>query len=189
MIYVCILLGRVVHLLCKQAGVISAAGVTASILIHTLAAALGLAVLLQTSAVAFWVLKVAGGFYLIYLGYRMIKNKGTFELTETGGEFDTKKCFLQGFLSNVLNPKVAMFFVAFLPQFVSLENSDHILYIVGLGLLFALMTVIFLVILGLFAGKIGSWLQKNKRIASNINTVTGSALVFLGLRLLTPEQN
>ncbi len=105
----------------KWAGVISAIGVTVGILAHTLAASLGLAVLLTTSIYLFWALKMVGGAYLIYLGYQMIKNKNAFEFSGCQNEFDLKKCFIQGFLSNVLNPKVALFFVAFLPQFVDIN--------------------------------------------------------------------
>ncbi|MGI9535635.1 MAG: LysE family translocator [Desulfocapsaceae bacterium] len=173
----------------KQFGVVSAIGVTAGILVHTLAAALGLAVLLKTSAIGFLVVKTAGGVYLIYLGYQMIRNRGSIDLTGVGTRINTKKCFLQGFLSNVLNPKVALFFVTFLPQFVSLESSNHSLYMAGLGLLFALMTVVFLMLLGIFAGQIGSWLQQKKQVASHINSAAGSALVFLGLCLLKPQQH
>ena len=173
----------------KQSGVVSAMGVTAGILIHTLAAALGLAVLLKTSAIGFLLVKTAGGVYLIYLGSQMVRNRGSLDLAGVGVRIDTKKCFLQGFLSNVLNPKVALFFVTFLPQFVSLENRNHSLYLAGLGLLFALMTIVFLMFLGFFAGQIGTWLQQKKDVASRINTVAGSALVFLGLCLLKPQQH
>ena len=173
----------------KQSGVVSAVGVTAGILIHTLAAALGLAVLLKTSAIGFLVVKTAGGVYLIYLGYKMIRNRGSIDLPGAGARIDTRKCFLQGFLSNVLNPKVALFFVTFLPQFVRLESGNHSLYLAGLGLLFALMTVVFLMLLGFFAGQIGTWLQKKKHLASHINSAAGSALVFLGFCLLKPQQH
>ena len=173
----------------KQSGVVSAIGVTAGILFHTLAAALGLAVLLKTSAIGFLLVKTAGGVYLIYLGYQMIRNRGSIDLSGVGARIDTKKCILQGFLSNVLNPKVALFFVTFLPQFVSLESNNYSLYMAGLGLLFASMTAVFLMFLGLFAGQIGTWLQQKKRLASQINSGAGSALILLGLFLLKPQQH
>jgi threonine/homoserine/homoserine lactone efflux protein len=114
----------------KWSGVVSAIGVTAGIFVHTSATALGLAVLLNTSFYAFWMLKVAGGIYLIYLGYRMIVNKKTIQIGRSQPPFDIKKCFLQGFLTNVLNPKVALFFIAFLPQFVNRNISNHSVYMV-----------------------------------------------------------
>jgi threonine/homoserine/homoserine lactone efflux protein len=173
----------------KWSGMMSAIGVTSGILVHTMAAALGLAVLLKTSMYAFWTLKVAGGIYLMYLGYQLIKNKKAFEITRIQNKFDIKKCFIQGFLSNVLNPKVALFFVAFLPQFVSEESLNHSFSMIGLGLIFALMTIIFLMILGLFAGSIGSWLKERKRIAGKIRIGSGTVLMLLGLRLIVPQKN
>jgi len=173
----------------KWSGVMSAIGVTSGILIHTMAAALGLAVLLKTSVYAFWTLKVAGGIYLMYLGYQVMKNKKAFEIAELQKSFDMKRCFIQGFLSNLLNPKVALFFVAFLPQFVSEENSSHSFYMIALGLIFALMTISFLMILGLFAGGIGSWLKERKKIAGKIRIGSGTVLMLLGLRLIVPQKN
>ena len=173
----------------KWSGMMSATGVTAGILIHTMAAALGLAVLLKTSVYAFWTLKVAGGIYLMYLGYQLIKNKKAFEIAGFENSFDMKKCFIQGFLSNVLNPKVALFFVAFLPQFVSEDSSNHSISMIGFGLIFALMTIIFLMILGLFAGSIGSWLKVRKKAAGKITIGSGTALMLLGLRLIISQKN
>lgn len=104
-------------------------------------------------------------------------------------KFNIKKCFIQGFLSNVLNPKVALFFVAFLPQFVGEDSMNHGFSMIGLGLIFALMTIIFLSILGLFAGSIGSWLKEKKNIAGKIRIGSGTVLILLGLRLITPQNN
>lgn len=173
----------------KWSGAMSAVGVTAGILIHTMAAALGLAVLLKTSVYAFWALKIIGGLYLMYLGYQMIKNKNAIEITGSPKSFDMKKCFIQGFLSNVLNPKVALFFVAFLPQFVNENSSNHSFYMILLGLIFALMTIIFLIILGIFAGSIGSWIKEKKHVADKIRIGSGTVLVLLGLRLIVPQRN
>lgn len=173
----------------KRSGVISAIGVTTGILIHTMAAALGLAVLLKTSTYAFWTLKVVGGIYLMYLGYQVIKNKEAFEITGFQNSFDMKKCFLQGFFSNVLNPKVALFFVAFLPQFVSKESLNQSLDMIIFGLIFAFMTIVFLMILGLFAGSIGAWLKHRKKIAGKIRIGSGTVLMLLGLRLVLPQKS
>ncbi len=176
----------------KRSGIISAAGVAAGILVHTTTTALGLAVLVQTSAAALWALKLIGGVYLIYLGVHLLRDKTLFDLPETGRDFDLRQCFVQGFLSNVLNPKVALFFVAFLPQFVS-ENSAHdsarySLHIVGLGLIYAALTISFLALLGMFAGGIGAWLNRQRRAAGSIRAGAGIVLVLLGLRLMVPER-
>ena len=173
----------------KGSGVMSAIGVTAGILVHTAAAALGLAVLLKTSTVGFWVLKMAGGIYLIYIGYQLMKNKSAIEINEINNKFDMRKCFIQGFISNVLNPKVALFFVAFLPQFVRKDSLNSSYNMIGLGLIFALLTILFLIILGLFAGAIGAWLRERKGMAGKITIGSGTVLMLLGLRLIVPQKS
>ena len=173
----------------KRSGAISAIGVTTGILIHTMAAALGFAVLLKTSTYAFWTLKVVGGIYLMYLGYQVIKNKQAIEITGFQNSFGLKKCFLQGFFSNVLNPKVALFFIAFLPQFVNKDSANQSLDMIIFGLIFALMTIIFLMILGFFSGSVGIWLKQRKKIAGKIRIGSGTVLMLLGLRLILPQKN
>lgn len=173
----------------RRAGVMSAIGVTIGILFHTVAASLGLALLLQTSVYAFWTLKIIGGIYLIYLGIQIIKNKAEFEIKEFQHHFDTKKCLIQGFLTNVLNPKVALFFVAFLPQFVDVDVQNNSMYLIILGLIFALLTVVFLTILGLFAAVIGTWLQKRRKVAGKIRIGSGVIIMVLGFRLLIPQKH
>lgn len=173
----------------KWAGVMSAMGVGAGILVHTMAAALGLAVLLQASTYAFWAIKVAGGIYLIYLGYQIVKNRQAFEIDRTQKSMDINKCFFQGLLSNVLNPKVALFFVAFLPQFVHKNSSNQGLYMAALGLIFALMTVLIFMVFGIFSGSIGSWLKERKGVSGTIRLGSGTIIMLLGLRLILPQKN
>ena len=173
----------------RVGGVMGALGVTCGILTHTLAASLGLAVLLQTSVIAFWILKLAGGVYLIYLGIQMIKNKKAFDLEVSRERINLKKCFAQGFLSNVLNPKVALFFVAFLPQFVDVNSRHYSTQMIGLGLIYAAMTIAFLSLLGIFAGIIGVWLKSRRSVAGNVRWVPGLVLMVLGARLLASQRS
>lgn len=172
----------------KLSGIVSAAGVTSGILVHTMAAALGLALLLQTSTTFFWVVKIIGGVYLIYLGCQMIRSENRITFTDQKTYYGKRRCFLQGFLSNVLNPKVALFFVAFLPQFVGKNDSHQSLQMIVLGLAFAFMTIIFLMIVGFFAGTIGSWLKKKKSVENRIRIGSGTVLIILGLQLLIPHR-
>ncbi|MCF8037999.1 MAG: LysE family translocator [Desulfohalobiaceae bacterium] len=173
----------------RWAGVMSAAGITSGILVHTLAASLGLAVLLQTSVYAFWTLKICGGLYIIYLGFQMIKNKDVLEFSPLRNGLDLKKCFAQGFLCNVLNPKVAVFFLAFLPQFAKMDSPNHSLYMIGLGLIYYLLSIMFMVTLGLFSGWIGTWLSSRTTIAGKIRLSSGTVLMLLGLSLLVPQRH
>ena len=171
----------------RIAGVFSAIGVTSGIFVHTIAASMGLAVLLQTSTYAFWTMKIIGGIYLIYLGIQMIWNRKDLILKKLEGKVRMKECLVQGFVSNVFNPKVALFFVAFLPQFIRPGVQNQSVYMILLGLLFALMTLLFLVILGVFAGTISKWLYDRKKIGERIGSASGIILMLLGIRLLLPE--
>jgi threonine/homoserine/homoserine lactone efflux protein len=170
----------------RIAGIMSAIGVTSGILVHTVAASLGLTVLLQTSTYAFWTMKIIGGGYLIYLGIQMIRKRRDLVLKRTEADVRTRQCIWQGFLSNVFNPKVALFFVAFLPQFVNPGMENQSVHMIFLGLLFALMTLIFLVILGVFAGAVSSWLYRRKEVGERIGGASGAVLMILGIRLLLP---
>lgn len=169
----------------KLSGVVSAIGVTFGIMVHTLAAALGLAMLLQASSFSFLAIKGIGAAYLMYLGYRMVKNKSAISLETAQNTFDIYKCFTQGFFSNVLNPKIILFFVAFLPQFIQPESNSRSFDMIIYGCTFALMTMVFFAFIGLFAGGIGDWLKDKGKIAENITTGAGVLLLLLGVWLLT----
>ncbi|MDW3194660.1 MAG: LysE family translocator [Cytophagales bacterium] len=168
----------------RKAGLISAFGVTLGILVHTLFAALGLSLILQTSALAFTLVKMLGAGYLIYLGVKMLRSKNqSFEL-EGGSDVSTKKIFLQGLISNTLNPKVALFFMAFLPQFIrTQEAAVSPLPFVMLGCIFAGFTFLFLATLGYFSGAVGHYLKTRASIAKWINHISGLVMVLLGIRL------
>lgn len=172
----------------KTSGVVSAVGVTSGILVHTLGAALGLALLIQASPLAFWVIKTVGAAYLIYLGICMLRSENSLEFEHVENTFNISKCFTQGFLSNVLNPKIVLFFVAFLPQFVPEDSTSKSLEMVIYGCIFALMTIVFLALLGLFAGGIGGWLRSKAKLSEYITKGSGIILLLLGAWLLFPVE-
>lgn len=172
----------------RNAGVISALGVTLGILVHTIFAAFGLALILRTSALAFLAVKFAGASYLIYLGIKAFINKSDFTFNNDKPKVGIRTIFVQGILSNVLNPKIALFFLAFLPQFVNPEHGSASIQMVYLGLTFALFGIVFLVFLGYFSGGIGSWLFSKQNCAEKIRWFTGSILIALGLRLAFIER-
>jgi threonine/homoserine/homoserine lactone efflux protein len=167
----------------RKAGVVSAVGVTLGILVHTLFAAFGLAMVLRVSALAFLIVKLAGAAYLIYLGVKTLLNKSDVVLNKNKSKDGIRIIFIQGILSNVLNPKIALFFLAFLPQFVDLKSGNASIQMAYLGLTFALFGVLFLVLLGYFSGYIGIWLSRRHNWAEKIRWFTGSILIALGLRL------
>ncbi len=177
----------------RRAGLLSALGVTLGILVHTTFAAFGLAVLLQTSAMAFLVVKYIGAGYLIYLGFKALKDKSSFAVLTQQEEMDCRAIswraiFWQGMMSNVFNPKIALFFLAFLPQFVNQNGGYVTLQMFTLGLIFALFGIAFLGVVGYFAGGIGLWLSRRPGFADRLRWLTGVIFIGLGLRLTFVER-
>ena len=172
----------------RRAGVLSAVGVVCGILVHTTAAAFGLTLILQTSAFAFLFVKFAGAAYLIYLGIRAWLEKSTFTLETAPPAVTSRTLFWQGVLSNVLNPKIAIFFLAFLPQFVDQGSSQITSQMVLLGLTFACFGLCFLLVVGYSSGTIGKWLTGRPQYARFFQRLAGGILVGLGIRLALTEK-
>lgn len=172
----------------RRAGILSAVGVVCGILVHTTAAALGLTLILQTSAAAFLLVKYIGAAYLIYLGIKSWRDKSTLSLQTPAPIVNSGALFWQGVLSNVLNPKIAIFFLAFLPQFVEKGSSQVTWQMVFLGVTFACFGLCFLLVVGYFSGTIGRWLTQRPRYAQSIQRLAGGILIGLGIRLVFTEQ-
>ena len=172
----------------RKAGILSAIGVICGILVHTTAAALGLTLVLQTSAFTFLLVKYVGAAYLIYLGVGAWRDKSTFSLQTSTSGASSRVLFWQGVLSNVLNPKIAIFFLAFLPQFVDKGSSHIMLQMVILGLTFAVMGLCFLLVVGYSSGAIGGWLTRRPHYAQFFRRLAGGILIGLGIRLALTER-
>jgi len=172
----------------RRAGMLSAVGVVCGILVHTTAAAFGLTLILQTSALAFLVVKTLGGIYLIYLGVKAWRDKSTFSVQASVSHVSLRRVFWQGVLSNVLNPKIAIFFLAFLPQFVEKGSGNVPLQMVILGLTFACFGLCFLLVIGYSSGKIGSLLTRRPYYAQSLQRLAGGILIGLGIRLALTER-
>ena len=172
----------------KVAGIVSALGVSSGIIIHTLFAALGLSVILQSSSFAFSAIKYAGAAYLIYLGIRTLISREEFSLRIGRREISRTVLFWQGFISKVFNPKVALFFLAFLPQFVTPNAGSPALQMIILGLVFTLMGAIWLSCVGYFSGGMGRWIGQSTTTLGLLRWLTSSVLIGLGVRLVLPER-
>lgn len=172
----------------RKAGILSAIGVVCGILVHTSAAAFGLTLILQTSAFAFLFVKFIGAGYLIYLGLKAWGDKSALKLQPSTSVAKSGALFWQGVLSNVLNPKIAIFFLAFLPQFVDKESKHVTLQLVMLGITFAFFGLCFLLVVGYSSGSIGSWLAQRPKYAQCFQRLAGGILVSLGLRLAFTER-
>ncbi|MCA1719054.1 MAG: LysE family translocator [Actinobacteria bacterium] len=171
----------------RKAALFSAWGVCCGLVFHTTLAAVGLSALLAGSAVAFSVVKYAGAAYLVYLGIRTLLSKEEFAGSEEAAPVNSGSIFFQGVASNVLNPKVALFFLAFLPQFVSPDDGAALQFVV-LGAIFALLALVVTSVVAYFSGTLGDWLRSKAGFATALRWFSGSALVGLGLRLALPER-
>ena len=173
----------------RTAGLVSAWGACSGLVVHTVLASVGLSALLQSSAAAFTVVKYVGATYLIYLGIKAFLSRENFSVPrEAAPKLTLNKVFFQGVASNVLNPKIALFFLAFLPQFVVPASGNVALQMMVLGLGFTVLALLVFNVIAYFAGTLGGWLVKKPAFANGLRWLTGSVLVGLGLRLALPER-
>jgi threonine/homoserine/homoserine lactone efflux protein len=168
-----------------RAGASAALGISAGILVHTTAAAVGLSALLAASATAFTAIKIAGAIYLVYIGISLLRSSGTAARGSTArpAPAPLRTVFLQGFFTNVLNPKVALFFLAFLPQFVEPTASDKAIAFLFLGVLFNLNGTLWNLFVAWSSARIGGGVMRNAAIARWFNRCVGGLFIWLGLKL------
>ena len=170
----------------REAGIASALGICVGSIFHTCAAALGLSAILATSALAFGTIKLIGGTYLIFLGIKMIfDRRKQLSLPSSFRRRTATAAFRQGVLTNILNPKVALFFLAFLPQFIDPASNVKVAAFLTLGLTFVTTGTIWCLILAWFASALSERLRTNETITQWLNRTAGALFVFLGLRLAT----
>jgi threonine/homoserine/homoserine lactone efflux protein len=165
------------------AGVATAAGVSVGLVGHTILATLGLGALLRASEWLFLALKLVGAAYLVYLGVQLLRTKSA-ELAVSGGAPRSRpRLFVDGALSNLSNPKIAIFYFAFLPQFVAPGAAHATLSIFALGLAFAGLTFLVKGPVGLGAGMLSSWLRTRPQALVWLHRTSGAVLIGLGLKL------
>lgn len=173
----------------REPGIASALGISVGTVFHTCAAALGLSAVLATSALAFGAIKLLGGAYLVFLGIKMILDRRKqLSLPSSFRRRTTSAAFRQGILTNILNPKVALFFLAFLPQFIDPASGTKVLAFLFLGLTFVTTGTIWCFILAWFASAFSNRLRTNENVAQWLNCTAGALFVFLGVRLATVKQ-
>jgi threonine/homoserine/homoserine lactone efflux protein len=165
----------------RPAGLVSAMGITVGALFHVAAATLGLSALLASSALAFQSVKYIGAAYLICLGLRVLRSGGTDVQHAIADQRRLRSIFGQGVLVNLLNPKTALFFLAFLPQFIDPARGHATLQILQLGVLFALMGWLSDSAWALLAGIVAGRLRGSARLRRAQRNVSGGALIALGL--------
>lgn len=167
----------------NKAGFLSALGISVGLLIHTLFAAFGLSAIIQTSRIAYLIIKYIGAGYLIYIGLRVILNKKKINSSKIKLDNNHRNVFKQGVITNVFNPKAIVTFMAFLPQFVDIKITNPVWQFMTLGLILSIMAVLWFGIIGYFAGTFGRFVIKSKKIQCWIKYISGSIMITLGLRL------
>jgi threonine/homoserine/homoserine lactone efflux protein len=167
----------------RSAGVVSCLGIATGGLLQTTAVAFGISGVFQVVPIAYDILKYVGAAYLVYLGIRFILSREERQTGSPEGKVDFRKAFLQGSLTTLLNPKVALFYIAFLPQFVDPTRGPVSLQLLILGLLFNITSFAVDTNVALLASLLGVWLKRHSRAAKLIPWLTGSVLVGLGVRL------
>jgi len=169
----------------KKAGIISTLGIATGSVGHTILAAFGLSIIIAKSILLFNIIKYLGAAYLLYMGYKMLTNKTQLN---TDGIIHTKsvdylKIYRDGFFTNILNPKVALFFIAFLPQFIDPTFRNTVFPFLLLGTTFITTGTIWCLILAIFASSIFAKLKNNKKVSTYINKICGLTLIGLGIKV------
>ena len=169
----------------KKAGILSALGISTGAIFHIIFATLGLSIILAKSAMAFEIVKYLGAVYLIFLGIKTIFKKAgeKFKLNKETETANYKKIYFSGIMTNLLNPKVALFFLAFLPQFIDPTYVKSSLPFLILGITFLLTGTIWCLMLALFASKLSDRIRKNYKIKMWLDKITGGIFVALGIKL------
>lgn len=171
----------------RAAGIMLSLGLCTGLIVHTSAVALGVAAIFQTSVVAFTVLKVIGAIYLVYLAVRAFQaSADSVELTRRGA-LSLSALYRRGILMNITNPKVSIFFLAFLPQFVVPEKGAFTQQVFMLGGVFMLVALAVLCVIAMLAAGLGYWLNRSPVAQLYLNRLAGVVFIGLALKLATSK--
>jgi threonine/homoserine/homoserine lactone efflux protein len=166
----------------RTAGVMAALGSSSGSIVHTTAAVIGLSALLQKSALAFTLVKFAGAAYLVYTGIQTLRSSEEFNISPENESYTPTQSYRSALMINVLNPKVALFFLAFLPQFIQVEANASV-QIFTLGILFAGLGFIYQAILAVFSARARRVITEKELVKTALRAVSGSVLVGFGVKL------
>ena len=172
----------------RTAGVLVTLGLCTGVVVHTGAVALGVAAVFSTSALAFNALKILGAGYLLYLAWQAFRADVSQIGDGTGEVLNGSQLYFRGVIMNITNPKVAIFFLAFLPQFADPKRGSLPLQIFLLGAMFVLSALLVFGAIAWFAGYLGDWLRRSKRAQLVMNRIAGTVFAALALRLVVAER-
>lgn len=168
----------------RARGIAFGLGCALGCLTHTVLAVIGVSALIAASPAAFTALKVVGGLYLIWMGVQALRSRGGARVAAGVPDESARRLFFKGLLANAINPKVVLFFLSFLPQFVVASRGDANWQIAWLGLTFTAQAALLFGLLGYFSGTIGQWLNRTPRAGMWLDRLAGAIFVGLGLRLI-----
>ena len=172
----------------KKSGILTAVGLNVGTIVHTFAAALGLSAILATSAIAFAAVKYLGAAYLVYLGVKALLAKGHETKLAIPSSANARQAFAKAVVTGILNPKVALFFLAFLPQFVEARRGSVFLQFVTLGVILAVLDIMYESLLALAAGTLARRFTDNPKVTIWRQRSMGAVLVGLGVRLALTQR-
>jgi len=171
-----------------RASLFAALGCTVGIIPSLLACILGLATIMHTSALLFQIVKFAGAGYLLYLAWGMWKDTGSLALNENTEKVSMLKVSSRGFLINILNPKLSVFFLAFLPQFIPAQAETPFINMLILGFVFMVMTLIVFISYGLLANSVSSYIVNSPKLMKYVQRSFSATFAMLGAKLALTER-
>lgn len=172
----------------KKAGIVTAFGLCSGLIVHITAATLGISAVIYQSALAFAIVKYLGAAYLLFLAWKSFREKESDLAINNMSSLNFKALYKKGILMNVLNPKVSLFFLALLPQFVDHSTGKVTLQMLILGIIFLLQAILIFIIISVFSEKVGYFLRKNPSISKKINMIQGSLFGLIGLKIAFSEK-
>ncbi|MBP6713809.1 MAG: LysE family translocator [Aliarcobacter sp.] len=173
----------------KKSGLIIMLGLCTGLIFHTLAVILGVAVIFQTSIFAFTILKIIGAMYLLYLAWQIFKaGNQKIDTKNNNANIDYKKLYYRGIIMNITNPKVSIFFLAFLPQFTNPNLGSIPLQMLLLGILFLIAALLVFSLIALYSAKLGKIINKSDKSQKILNKLVSLVFVALAIKLISTKQ-
>ena len=170
-----------------RAGFAAALGFATGCIFHTVLAAVGIAALIRSSELAFDLVRYAGAAYLVWIGVQALRHRASFSIEGAREAKALATIYRQSVIGNVLNPKVTLFFLAFLPQFVNAQAGNVGLQMALLGAIFMALTVVIFGAVAVFSGWIGAWIRRKPVIGERLNLLAGITFIALGIRVALPD--
>jgi threonine/homoserine/homoserine lactone efflux protein len=171
----------------RKAGLAAALGFASGCIFHTVLAAVGVAALIRSSEIAFDLVRYAGAAYLVWIGIQALRHRSAFSIDGASDARALAAIYKQSVIGNMLNPKVTLFFLAFLPQFVNSEAGNVGLQMALLGVIFMAVTVVVFGAVAIFAAMIGDWVRRKPAIGERLNVFAGLTFIALGIRVALPD--